>query len=147
MPINAKPIVPPTLEEVDLRIAKIDQELKRLNVLVQERQDLIAYQHALRKVTKQEPPTPTKPEPMSAFATTDGGSILGVPYTVRFAEKILKARGASMTLAEMLDAARETGWKGSGDDKRDRERFYSAMHRQPEKFVSPAPLTWELKTS
>jgi hypothetical protein len=145
---NVKPIAPPTIEEVDAKLAQIERDLKRFDTLVQEKNDWNAYRYSLLKVTKQEPP-PAKREPVSAaaLATTDGGNVLGVPYTVQFAEKILKARGAPMTLAEMLDTARKAGWKGSGEDKRDRERFYSAMHRQPDKFVSTAPLTWKLKTS
>ena len=135
-----KTIAPPTLEEVDARLATIEQELKRLETLVQEKQDWTAYRYSLLKVTKQDAPAApvwqgngTKPEAL-AQGTGD------------YAERILTGK-PSMHLDELVAAARKAGWKGSGDDRVDRDRFYSAMHRRPKTFEMTAPQTWRHKPS
>jgi hypothetical protein len=139
---NLRPVSPPTIQEVDARLAKIEQELRRFEVLLQEKQDLAAYRYALVKITGAEMPPDPAQSPLPPKPQT-----LGVPYTLAYAEKILKAKGAEMHLDDMVKTARKQGWEGSGDDSKDRERFYSTMHRHPEKFKKTAPLTWSLKTS
>ena len=142
---NLRPASPPTVQEVDARLAKIEQELKRFEVLIQAKQDLSAYRYALVKLTGTESP-PSSASVQLPKTPTPNGNRLGVPYTLDYAEKILKAKGASLHLDEIVKIARKQGWEGSGDDSKDRERFYSTMHRHPDKFKKTAPLTWSLKT-
>lgn len=140
---NLRPTSPPTMQEVDGRLAKIEQELKRFEVLLQEKQDLIAYRYALVKLTGAEGPPPAA---QLVKPPTPNGNKVGMPYTLDYAEKILKAKGVEMHLDEIVKSARKQGWEGSGDDAKDRERFYSTMHRHPDKFKKTAPLTWSFKT-
>lgn len=138
---NLRPTSPPTIQEVDARLAKIEQELKRFETLVQEKQTWMNYRYALVQLTGAESaasaPATQAPKPSST-----NGNKIGVSYTLDFAEKILKTKGTEMHLDEVVKIARKEGWEGSGDDVKDRERFYSAVHRHPEKFRKTKPLTW-----
>jgi hypothetical protein len=129
-----KSIAPPTLEEVDARLAKIEEELKRFETLTQEKQAWMNYRYSLLRVTKQEAPA----------IPTNGTKPAGTG-TMDYAERILTGK-ASMHLNDMVATARKMGWEGSGDDKTDRDRVYSAMHRRPDKFEMVAPQTWKLKS-
>src|SRR6202035_1893748 len=98
----ASPSVPPTLEEADAKLAEIEKELNRLDILVQERNDWQAYRYSLLKVTKQEARPATVP--VREAAPVSGGNaeqpiVLegGVPLpltTVDHAEKALKGKGS-----------------------------------------------------
>jgi hypothetical protein len=149
----ASPSVPPTLEEAEAKLAEIEKKLSRLDTLVQERADWQAYRYSLLKVTKQEAGPATAPirEAAPVFSGSLKQPIVledGVPLpltTVDHAEKALKAKGSAMRLGEMLEVVRRNGWKGSGDDRLDRDRLYSAMHRQRHRFTPAGRQTWKLK--
>jgi hypothetical protein len=153
MTTSAKPVAPPTpptLEQANARIAEIEKELRKLDALMQERGDWTAYRDSLLRVTKQI--VPRSATPMAATSARPFQIESGVPIpplpptTVDYAERALKAKGSKMHLNEMLEVVRKNGWKGSGNDKIDRDRLYSAMHRQRHRFRPAGEQTWKLIT-
>jgi len=96
----AKPMVPlpPTLEEADAKLAQIQEELKRLDILIQERNDWTAYRESLMRVTNQiAPPLPT---PAPDTAPADGA---------KQPRRVFLGDGSSETLTTELADSSTTG--------------------------------------
>ncbi len=127
---------PPTRSQVAERISELDVERKRLD----------AYLKALDGLA----------EPIAAEKSVSVAvSISGVEAIMRpsnpsanatadVARQILLRNGGPMMLEAMLPHARAVkSWKASGDDKKDKGRLYSAMHRANEVFLK-TPNGWAL---
>ena len=132
---------PPTLEEVDQKLSEIDKKLTEYNAIVAEKQTLLEYRSLLVRMgfgsAKPAPGVPSSPQ-----APSIGGNI----ETFEIAKKILDSV-PQMSESEIVKEAIRRGWSGSGDEAKDRNRFYAAMHRKRDVFqkVPGVASTWRLK--
>jgi hypothetical protein len=67
------------------------------------------------------------------------------PSTAVVAYKLLQGYSGKMHIQALVEKAKEAGWVGSGDDARDKSRFYIAMHRQPKKFKRYGGGYWSVR--
>ncbi len=132
---------PPTLEEVDSELLELDKKLSEYNRLVARKQTLMEYKSILGRMGLNH----SKPTP--AFTPTPFvPSSLGTVETSEIAKKIL-ASVPQMSEGDIVKEAIRLGWAGSGDEAKDRNRFYAAMHRKRDVFekVPGVASTWRLK--
>jgi len=132
---------PPTIEEVDAELSDLDKRLSEYNNLIARKQTLLEYKAILgrlglnhAKPLSESPAIPSSPAGRGAVETLD------------VARKILSA-APQMSEGDIVREARRQGWAGSGDDAKDKSRFYAAMYRKKDVFekVPGLTATWRLK--
>ncbi len=140
--------VPPTRQEALDRIARLDLEIQKRDALVKERTLLVSYVDILDQL-----------EPDSDALALDAPKVLAPPQgapsrlvqvyvgnpTGDTAYDMLKRFGP-LDLTELLKKVRENkNWKSSGDDKKDKDRLWAAMHRDTGRFTKVADRKWDAK--
>lgn len=132
---------PPTLEEVDEELLALDNKLAEYKRLLVRQQTLLEYKAILDRLGL----THSKASPAFTPATAVSPAI-GTTETSELAKKIL-ASAPQMSEGDIVKEALRLGWTGSGDEAKDRNRFYAAMHRKRDVFekVAGVASTWRLK--
>ena len=133
---------PPTRQQALSRIEKLEEEIQKIEALITERDLLKSYVAILNRIA----PVPGQlpPEDQSS-ATAPPKLASSVNSTADTAYELLKHSGP-LNLSDLLKRVRENkGWKSSGDDKKDRDRLWQAMRRDPKRFMRVADHKWAAK--
>lgn len=125
---------PHTLAELKSALAKVEIKLKTFNELSMERIRLSELIKAWETVF------PTESEKGQSVAKV--GAPIEPGSTAAFAYHSLNEFGA-MAAGPLLVSVRQKGWKGTGDDRKDRDRLYSVMKRRPDKFARTSDGKWK----
>jgi hypothetical protein len=132
---------PPTVEEVDSELSGLDKRLAEYNELIARKQALLEYRAILGRLglnhIKAAAGSPATPSVSTGAAAVETSAI---------ARKILSGV-PQMSEGDIVREARRQGWASSGDEARDKNRFYAAMHRKKDVFekVPGVSATWRLK--
>jgi hypothetical protein len=126
---------PHTLAELKADLATVEAKLKVFNELAMERFRLTELIKAWETFFPEEgksAQTQSTPVVIQNF---------GTQATASFAHHSLDEFGP-MSTAQLLVSVRQKGWKGTGDDAKDRDRLYQAMKRLPQKFARTVDGKW-----
>jgi hypothetical protein len=116
-------------QEIDKEIAELDQKLKGLQALQKRRAELVNIKSMVYRVWLGSSKEPSSnghkelPKGRAGRRTTTAGLIF----------EILAGHGPLKT-AEILEAARLSGYVGSGNDQKDKKRLLAAMYGAQDKF-------------
>ena len=132
-------VEPFTVEEIDREMAVMEKKIQELQKLVQRRNDLSNLKLlTLRLRGERETPLSTQVAlPDSENRKAPSGT------TGDLACRILSSRGP-MNLSDLMFAMRADGWKGSGEDLRDRKRIYAAMYTAKDRFEQDGNM-WKVR--
>jgi hypothetical protein len=111
-----------TIQGLRAELDHIDKQLSEYKRLVTRRTRIAALIRSWEALYN----TDSKKKQTKSARKTAAISATG---TAGFAEVALETKGP-MFIGQLLIAARELGWEGSGDDTVDKKRLYVAMHRQ-----------------
>jgi hypothetical protein len=118
---------PPTVEEVDNELAELEKQLGQFNRLLERKQVLREYKSVLARLN----PNGVARSAQELPAPSDHSNALG---TSEVARNILGSSGRPMRLLDIVIEARKRGWKSSGENRRDMNRFFASMHRKSDVF-------------
>lgn len=129
---------PPTIEEVNAELQDLESRLKEYEELIERKRNLLEYRVLLGRLGFG-----------NSKRLAENLEVPGTAPPVETSElaKRLLSIYPELSEMDMVREARRHGWTGSGDDAKDRGRFYAAMHRKKEIFekVPDKPGTWRLK--
>jgi hypothetical protein len=127
---------PHTLAELKTELTKTEEKLRAYNEIILERNRLAELIRAWETAFPTEADGSRKQSQAAIEAPQSPES------TDSFAHRALREFGA-MTTGTLLISVRQKGWKGSGDDAKDRDRLYQVMKRRPEKFARLPKGKWK----
>lgn len=137
--MKAKPqasILPFTIEEIDRELTEIDAKIANIQALQQRRSDLYNVKLLMTRL---------RTGSLDALDASRPRTEISRNATADYAALVLSTHGGELHIAEILKNMRDAGWLGSGNDQLDRDRIYSAMHRQKNKFEKVAASKWRLR--
>jgi HB1, ASXL, restriction endonuclease HTH domain len=130
------PIEPFTIEEIDRELAAIDAQIANIQSLQQRRSDLYNMKVLMMRL---------RTGSLEGLDASRPRTNINRNATADYAALVLSTHGGELHVAQILKNMRDAGWLGSGNDEVDRDRIYSAMHRQKNKFEKVAASKWRLK--
>lgn len=111
------------------RIAKLRKEADQLN---EEANRLTGLLELAKEIGE-----PVMPSALAPYASTNPGSGFFVrppELTGEMVEEILRSNGRPMHVQEIITALHESGWRGSGDDRKDYKNVFANLTSKPKRF-------------
>lgn len=140
---------PIEFEELESRIKECEEKVRQGEMAALEIRKLETYRNLvfeLRGVSPKaekatEVPTVPPPSPRAELSRARPPE----RPTGDLARDILREANKPLKIREIMHLMLERGWGTSGDDKKDFDRVYAAIHRKPEVFENVGQGTWRLK--
>jgi hypothetical protein len=114
-----------SLETIDKELEEIESALEEYRALIQRRATLQQLRAIIAKLENKEPTIAALPLPV---VPVNGNSKQALDSHADYVREALRKSGP-LTMSELLEAVRELGWKGSGDDAKDKARLNNPLYR------------------
>jgi hypothetical protein len=140
----------PTIEQVEEELAELERKMAGYEEVLRRRNLLLKFKQLADQIasgtgeTEKQSLNTTREDHSDQPSSVANSARRARNKTADLAEQVLSG-APSMHINELLRMMRESGWIGSGNDRKDRKAIVTALQNQPKRFAKVGDGTWTVR--